>query len=126
MLTRRRIDFVIALLLPLMVLRGLLPAGYMPVNQNGEIRIAMCSDGRYVAGTERDTRQAPSGRHELPSDSSPCPFASAAVNAAPPATSTIAFRIESDAGIVDPAAAPIGAAAVVRVQSARGPPTFSL
>jgi hypothetical protein len=118
---------VIALLLPLMVLRAMLPAGYMPVAENGTLRIAMCSDGFQPAATDHSgDQQSGSGDHQLPSGSGDCPFANAAMNAPPPAVSQSVVTVESDAGAAPAIAAPTHAASIVRVQSARGPPTFSL
>jgi hypothetical protein len=119
-ISRRHLHLVIALLLPLMVLRAMLPAGYMPVAENGTLRIAMCSDGFQPAATDQ------SGDHQLPSNSGDCPFANAAVNAPPPAVSQSIVTIESDAGTAPAIAAPARSVSIVRVQSARGPPSFSL
>jgi hypothetical protein len=125
-MTRRRLHSAITLLLPLMVLRALLPSGYMPVVEGGALRIAMCSDGLYAADAQQKQGQTPDSGHNLPSDSATCPFAHAAVNAAPPAVSPINLRIDSEVGIVHPEAVPTRTASVVRVQSARGPPSSSM
>ena len=45
MVSRRKVRGWIALLLPLMLLRAVLPPGYMPVANDGELRIVMCSVG---------------------------------------------------------------------------------
>jgi hypothetical protein len=47
---RRHIPLLIALLLPLMVMRGLLPAGYMAAAEDGKLRIVMCSAGLVTTG----------------------------------------------------------------------------
>lgn len=125
--TRRRLHLAIALLLPLMVLRAMLPTGYMPVTENGTLRIAMCSDGLYRAAVSTvGDRASDPGDHELPSGSSDCAFANAALNAPPPAATLAAVSIDSDAGAVLAHAAPTRSVALVRVQSARGPPSRSL
>jgi hypothetical protein len=125
--TRRRLHFVIALLLPLMVLRAMLPAGYMPVTENGTLRIAMCSDGLYSAATDPSSDSSTDGgNHELPAGSGDCAFANAATSAPPPAGILTVVAIESDAGAVQAHAAPTHSVSLVRVQSARGPPAISL
>jgi hypothetical protein len=82
-LTRHRKDLLLALLLPLIVLRALLPAGFMPVIEDGELRIVMCSDGLQIdTGATDDTGPSHGGDN--------CPFAHAAVNAPPVTTAVIA------------------------------------
>jgi hypothetical protein len=126
-ISRRHLHLVIALLLPLMVLRAMLPAGYMPVAENGTLRITMCSDGFQPAATDQSGDQRTgNGDHQLPSNSGDCPFANAAVNAPPPAVSQSIVTIESDAGTAPASAAPARTVSIVRVQSARGPPSLSL
>jgi len=116
---------VIALLLPLMVLRAMLPAGYMPVAQDGTLRIAMCSDGIQPAATDHGDKSTGSG-HEQSSVSGSCAFANAAASAPPPAALQSIAVIEFDAGFIPAGAAPHRSASIVRVQSARGPPSLSL
>jgi hypothetical protein len=78
-LTRRRLHLVIALLLPLMALRSLLPAGYMTVAEHGTLRIVMCSAGLALSADAGKS----STDHQLPGDSGTCSFAHAAVSAPP-------------------------------------------
>jgi hypothetical protein len=77
-ISRRRIRHVIALLLPLMVLRALLPAGFMPVAEHGELRMVMCSAGLALPGTDHSGKGT---QDHTGSDS--CPFAHAAASAPP-------------------------------------------
>jgi hypothetical protein len=74
--SRRRL--LIALLLPVLALRVLLPAGFMPVADAGELRIVMCSDGMQLPGTG----PGDSGGHP-PHEMGKCPFASAGFHAPP-------------------------------------------
>lgn len=69
--SRRRLT--IALLLPLLTLRALLPGGFMPVVDAGELRIVTCADGL----------QLPTGDtgHSDSSGDDNCPFAHANLNA---------------------------------------------
>jgi hypothetical protein len=125
-ISRRHTRLVIALLLPLMVLRAMLPAGFMPVAENGALRIVMCSEGIYPAPADQSGAENTGDTRHSASDSGSCPFANAAVNATPPVVSPALSRIESDGGAVPDLAAPAGTASVVRVQSARGPPSLSV
>ena len=120
MIARRRIRGWIALLLPLMLLRALLPAGYMPVAAQDGLHIVMCSDGladRTDTAPGPDHSQAPEGSH--------CLFAHAAAFAPPLAQAGIpaAVSIASFTGL-DPAS---GSAATgpPRLHFARGPPRHS-
>jgi hypothetical protein len=118
---------VIALLLPLMVLRAMLPPGYMPVTANGSLHIAMCSEGLYPAATDQSGGQhTGSGDHKQPSSSGDCPFANAAVNALPPSSWQSVVTVNFDAGAALASLASIHPASIYRVQSARGPPSISL
>jgi hypothetical protein len=114
---RRHLHLVIALLLPLMVLRGLLPAGFMPAVRNGELRITMCSDGLQT-GTR--TPQHPD--QHIRDDA--CPFAVAATLAPPPAVEALRFTVES-AHSTQPPALRSRPAQPPRRPAARGPPAFS-
>jgi hypothetical protein len=78
-ISRRHLRLGIALLLPLLALRALLPAGYMPIAGTDGVRIVMCSEG--VAGL---FTPADDGHHPQPSAGEACPFAHAALNAPPP------------------------------------------
>lgn len=80
--TSRRLHLVIALMLPIMMMRGLLPAGYMAVADHGELRIALCSGGLAP----------PVGDHDKhPAGSSDCPFALAHASFAPPVQPVLAL-----------------------------------
>lgn len=82
MMSRRRLRLLIALLLPLMALRALLPAGYMVAAESGELAIVLCSDGLAAWGTHalpdphHDGGQQPTGED--------CPFANATFHAPAP------------------------------------------
>jgi hypothetical protein len=79
-MTRRRLHLVLALLLPLLALRALLPAGHMVAMDEGAPRIVLCSDG-LAAWNTPDSDPAP---HQQPDGANDCPFAHAALNAPPP------------------------------------------
>jgi hypothetical protein len=115
MIARRHLHLLIALLLPLMVLRGMLPAGYMPVAEGGELRMALCSDGLRSPGKD-------AGDHRLPGSSGDCLFAHAAASAPPPSCLAPAGRSVAEPACIDMPAdlPPVGF--LRRSQSPRAPP----
>jgi hypothetical protein len=119
-IARRHIHLLIALLLPLMVMRGMLPAGYMPVADGGVFKIAMCSDGLQQPLGDGDT----DNRH-LPGSTGDCLFAHAA-SIAPPAQGVVIatglaelfYFIPAESTSQPPATGP------PRLAAARAPPAF--
>jgi hypothetical protein len=119
-IARRHIHLLIALLLPLMVMRGMLPAGYMPVADGGAIKMALCSDGLQQPSGDGDT----DNRH-LPGSNGDCLFAHAA-SIAPPAQSVVIatgltelfYFIPAESISQPPATGP------PRLTAARAPPAF--
>ena len=122
MIARRHLHLLIALLLPLMVMRGMLPAGYMAVAEDGKLRIVMCSAGLVVPGDSgSDTDD-----HRLP-DSGNCLFAHAAT-VAPPIQAVLAI---TTAPVLVPLPAdnstsPPPATGPPRLAGARAPPAFRI
>jgi len=118
-ITRRSRRLWIALLLPLLALRAMLPAGYMPVAADGQLHIVMCSPGLVVqsdSGTDGD--------HPAPEDGS-CLFAHAAGFA--PATEVVYSHLAPPSLSFD---IPVAAqrqptASPYRFAAARGPPRYS-
>jgi hypothetical protein len=123
-IARRHLHLLIALLLPLMVMRGLLPAGYMAVAEEGELRIVMCSAGLAMpgdagSGSDSDDNPAP--------DSGNCLFAHAAT-VAPPVQVVLAVTTapvfvplpSDDSTSLPPATGP------PRLAAARAPPVFRI
>jgi len=86
-ISRRHLHLLIALLLPLMVMRGLLPAGYMAVADDGELRIVMCSAGLAPGG---DNAPASDSDDPRPADAGTCLFAHGAT-VAPPVQQSVAL-----------------------------------
>ncbi|MBK9250934.1 MAG: hypothetical protein IPM70_03170 [Proteobacteria bacterium] len=118
MISRRHLHLLIALLLPLMVMRGMLPAGYMPVAENGVFKIALCSDGLSLPGqTDDDNRQ-------LPGSSGDCLFAHAAASAPPPSTVALPALNVVAAKSTEIPSAQQAASVIPRAQSPRGPPAL--
>lgn len=123
-MTRRRLDLIIALLLPLMVLRALLPAGYMPVAEDGELRIVMCSDGLVPAAAS--SADDGSTQHKLPPNAGDCPFAHAAIDA--PAVVVVITAVAAPVlpGLIAGRQSNLPlATGPPRHHSARGPPALS-
>ncbi len=88
-ISRRRLHLVIALLLPLLALRTLVPAGYMVTAADGGLRIVICDAG-FAGGNTPAHHHGDHHGHQhggtdpQPSGGEHCPFAHAAVNAPPP------------------------------------------
>lgn len=126
LISRRRLHLVLTLLLPLMALRALLPAGYMPVSENGELRVVMCSQGLMQPGDPADNGNDRGDGHQLPPNAGECPFAHAMV-AAPPVAATLGIAVPAPVllfvsrtdGQLPPATGP------PRRTPARAPPAFS-
>lgn len=124
MICRRHIRLGIALLLPLMVLRGLLPAGYMAVAGEGDLRIVMCAEVLALPGGA----DASSGDDHPPgSGNADCTFALSAGTLSPPVQPVLAILeplrqvrfLSSAAEQLPPATGP------PRVAPARAPPRLS-
>jgi hypothetical protein len=115
-ITHRSRRLWIALLLPLLALRAMLPAGHMPVAADGELHIVMCSAGLAESETG-------DGDDHVPKERS-CLFAHAAAFAPPsevhhshPAPAFLTFDI--------PVAAQRLPTNPYRFAAARGPPRYS-
>lgn len=118
MISRSRLHLVIALLLPLLALKALLPPGYMPSAGDGQLRIVMCSAG-LAAFTDHGDPDAP------PAAQDSCAFAMAGVAAPPP--SIAIYWLPSSAPrlpAADGVAIAVPATALLRSQSPRGPPAL--
>ena len=116
MISRRHIHLLVALLLPLMVMRGMLPAGYMPVAEGGVLKMALCSDGLQRPG------QGDQNDHRLPGSNGDCLFAHAAASAPPPAVIFLPAPEIIAARSTESSTAQQTAAVIARAQSPRGPP----
>jgi len=117
-ITRRSKRLWIALLLPLLALRAMLPAGHMPVAADGELHIVMCSAG-LAAQSE------PGSGDRQPIGDGGCLFAHAASFAPPSevirsqlAPPSLSFDIPL--GVQRPLST-----SPYRFAAARGPPRYS-
>jgi hypothetical protein len=127
--TKRRL---LALVLPLLLLRLLVPAGFMPMADSGGLGIVLCPDqavlppGLSVAHMGHHMHHAGHAGGTLPPAAehhAPCLFAA---GAAPPVPPALLFAAGAPAAL---AAAPLPAQArasalpvILRAQSARAPP----
>jgi hypothetical protein len=118
---RRHLHLCIALLLPLMVMRSLLPVGFMPVADGGQIRMVLCSAGLQLPGSDHD-----SGDRPLPGSGGDCLFAHASTTAPPPVVFAAPAPVPAAVDVVAAASLPRTADTLLRAQSARGPPALIL
>jgi len=115
---RRHLHLLIALLLPVMVVRGMLPVGFMPVAQDGELRMALCSDGLHLPSGTQD-----SGDH-APGHGGDCLFAHAAASAPPPVIVSFTRDRLLEHRPVGPPEAQQSPGVIPRSQTSRGPPAL--
>jgi hypothetical protein len=120
-IARRHLHLLIALLLPLMVMRGMLPVGYMPVAEGGEFRMALCSDGLQLPGDKGQDN------HPLPGSGGDCLFGHAA-NAAPTALVMVTAILPPElVHFVSAESAPLPpATGPPRLAAARAPPDMQI
>lgn len=116
-MSRSRLHLVIALLLPLLALKSLLPPGYMPSADDGQLRIVMCSAGLAALGAEHGDSETPPAEHPA------CAFAVAGL-AAPPPAPFIYWLPPAGAGlpVVEAVAIATSPAELHGSTSPRGPP----
>jgi hypothetical protein len=121
-ISRRHLHLLIALLLPLMVMRGMLPAGYMAVAEEGKLRIVMCSAGLTLPGDADpgtdDSRSSDPGTCLFAHATSVAPPVLAVVGIAPTHTPVQLVSLES--GSLPPATGP------PRLAAARAPPAVRI
>jgi hypothetical protein len=114
--SRRRL--LIALLLPVLALRVLLPGGFMPVAEAGELRIVMCAEGLQVPTGD--------GGHPATEDGGACPFAHASFNAPPMQSVALVALPALEFGFVSFVDSILPATTgPPRTAAARAPPFFS-
>ncbi|HEY1724440.1 MAG TPA: hypothetical protein VGF89_03380 [Steroidobacteraceae bacterium] len=114
-MTRCRAEFWLLWLLPLLVMRLLLPTGVMPARGDHGFALILCS-------VEHPHAAPDSGRAHA---DAPCPFAAAATLAPPASVALTPCVLWSGSELVL-APAPCSASSVLtRSQQARAPPSFS-
>lgn len=115
---RRRARVGLALVLPLLLLRALVPVGFMAAPEHGALKLVMCMG---VPGTPQDLRgvdhASGSGSHN------PCPFALSASAPLPSLSLAIPGRPgEASARLAFGVDRPFIAPGPARQQTARAPP----
>jgi hypothetical protein len=115
-MTRRRAEFWMLWLLPLLVMRLLLPTGVMPARSTHGFALVLCS--------EQHPQSAPQPGHAHAETL--CPFAAAASAAPPQAAIQPALPLALSGQAQIPCSAQCrGQSGTVRTQLARAPPSFS-
>jgi hypothetical protein len=124
--SRRRARRILGAVLPLLLLRVLVPAGFMPVAGPGGLSVGLCpgeaamaagSHPRHVSDGVRHGGPAPAGEHRVP-----CLFAASAAAAFAPAAVSLPV---ADLRPIAPAAATPATRSepsIYRAQSPRAPP----
>lgn len=114
-------QIVLALLLPALMFRAAIPAGYMPTVTSGQVSLVMCSavdvTTDFAAGATRDRHGQDNSRGSLL-----CHFAASAALAPVPESGWSAWLVVSTDFITGDHALEVQLPAVVRTQSPRGPP----
>jgi hypothetical protein len=114
-MTRRRAEFWLLWLIPLLVMRLLLPTGVMPARGDHGFALILCTVQHPHAAPDAGRAHA----------DAPCPFAAAAT-VAPPASAQLAPCALTVSRALILAPAPCAARSVLaRSQRARAPPSFS-
>jgi hypothetical protein len=130
--TRRRQWLLAALVLPVLVLRGLIPIGYMPVSDRGGLYIDFCPGEAQPPGVF--AAQSPAHHHHhggtdhgtpAPVSHAPCLFALSASPAFAPAVATAAVIPPATTVPADSPARRTFVPAILRAQSPRGPPQIA-
>jgi len=116
--TRRRRQFLIALILPVLVMRAFMPAGYMPGEHAGfGIALQFCGSPIPAAGGDPGT----AGSHAAQQ----CAFALGAVAGPLPAVAQLGSLVLVSEPAVPPASLRCAAvSSCLRTQSPRGPPAL--
>ena len=121
-MTRRRLQFTIHWLLPLLVLRLMLPSGIMPAYDLQGMKLVFCSGLVQQPQDDAGHSGSPASAHA----DVLCPFAAAAAPAPPPVPVLTELRLSV---AISPVARQLFFAVVQpgprRIQTPRGPPALS-
>ena len=115
-MSRHRAEFWMLWLLPLLVMRLLLPSGVMPAHSPHGFALVLCSSQHLRSAPDAGNAHA----------DALCPFA-AAVTAAPPTSliEPVAAATQSSLAALTCRAQCVGQSGAARTQVARAPPSFS-
>jgi hypothetical protein len=114
-------QIVLALLLPALMFRAAIPAGYMPVVTSGQVSLVMCAAvdvaSASTSGGIRDRHSPDNSR-----SNGPCHFAASSALAPLPDSGWSAWLDALTDFVARPNAVEVHSPAIVRAQSPRGPP----
>ena len=127
---RRRAALLVLVVLPALAVRALLPVGFMPVIDDAGIHIGFCPGeaqppGALLTGPHFAHHHHHGGaEHGTPASAShpPCLFALSACPAFVPAAPALAPLPPAAAALTAGPSSPVLVPAIVRAQTARGPP----
>jgi hypothetical protein len=122
----RRRALLVAIVLAAVLLRALIPAGFMPAELNGAGSILKLCDAVHSGSHAMlgpDGGEAARGGHTKHSDN--CPFAATAFGMSPPISVAALFIFPPLSSAVHTAAQIPDSSRILRAQSARAPPLLS-
>jgi hypothetical protein len=131
---RRRTALLALIVLPVLVLRALIPIGFMPVSDRGGIHLDFCPGEAQPPGALAGALAAghlAHGHHHhggadhgspTPVSHAPCLFALSASPAFAPAIVALAVTPPAATPLAEATSRPVFLPAIVRAQSPRGPP----
>jgi len=129
---RQRQWLLAVLVLPVLVLRALIPIGYMPVSERGGLYIDFCPGEAQPPGVLAPQSLAHHHHHggaghgtPAPVSHAPCLFALSASPAFAPAVATAAVIPPASTVPAESPALRVFVPAIVRAQSPRGPPQIA-
>lgn len=125
------------LVLPALLLRGLIPVGFMPeVDARGGISIALCpgetalpdNAARAPLGHQHDSHAHQHGSHSSPgapgaTHHAPCLFAASGAAAVTPAMPALTLSVPAVTRLPEIPASGVFPPSILRTQSPRGPPS---
>jgi hypothetical protein len=123
---RARSRALLAVILPALVLRAIIPVGFMPVAASGGPAMQLCPGAAAMAGTL-------AGHHHHPGGDAPggtahntlCVFAASAAPAMAPVAAAIPLRAADVSCAEQSSANSVSLPSILRTQSARAPPSLA-
>jgi hypothetical protein len=122
---RARAGTLLAAVLPCLVLRALIPFGFMPVAGSHGPAMQLCPGAAAMAGMVHGDPQHPSGTAPAGAHNALCAFAASAAPAIAPATAAILTRSSRLSFGGQAPADSLQLPSIVRAQSARAPPSLA-
>ncbi len=116
---RARSRALLAVILPALALRALIPFGFMPVAASGGPAMQLCPGVAAMAGAHGGQHQHPAGGA---AHNTLCVFAASAAPAIAPVAAAIALRAATVRLAEQPSGDCLRLPSILRTQSARAPP----